>query len=71
MTEQNKLHWVAIAPLLHSDTASLVMQYSLSCTLIGLLLECKRGYIDKSGCHKCNKTTQKQHDKSLKPIFIL
>ena len=71
MTEQNKYLWAAIEPLLHSNIASLVMQYSLSFTLIGLLLECKRGCIDKSGCHKCNKTTQKQQDKSLKPIFIL
>ena len=30
------------------------MQYSLYCTLIALLLECKRGCIDKSGCQKRN-----------------
>ena len=71
MTKLNKSHWVAIEPLLHSNTASLAMQYSLFCTLIALLLECKRGCIDKSGCHKRNKTAEKRLAKSLKPIFIL
>ena len=71
MTEQNKHHWVAIEPLLHSNTATVVIQKRHYCTLIGLLLEGKRGCIDKSGCHKRNKTAEKRLAKSLKPIFIL
>ena len=66
-----KHHWVAIAPLLHSNSATFIMQKSHYCTLIALLLEWKRGCIDKSGCHKCNITTQKLLFDSLELIFIL
>ena len=33
-----KHHWVAIVPLLHSNTAAIVMQKSHYCTLIVALL---------------------------------
>lgn len=47
------------------------LQKRLFYTPIVALLECKRGCFDKSGCHKRNKTSQKQQNKSLKQIFIL
>ena len=37
MAKQNEPHWAAIEPLLHSNTASIAMQKSLSFTLIELL----------------------------------
>ena len=47
------------------------MQYSLYCTLIALLLEWKRGCIDKSGCQKRNINQKKRLSKTLESIFIL
>ena len=63
--------WVAIAPLLHTNTGTIAIQKRLFYTPILALLECKRGCFDKSWCHKRNKTSQKRQDKSLKQIFIL
>ena len=57
-------HEIAM-PLLHSNTASIIMQYSLFCTLIALLLECKRGCIDKSRCQKRNINHKKRLSKTL------
>ena len=56
MTEQNKHHWAAIEPLLHSNTATIVMQKSHYCTLVALLLEYKSGAIVKLGCCLLSET---------------
>ena len=39
-----------IEPLLHSNTATFIMQQSLFYTLIVALSDCKRGFIVKHGC---------------------
>ena len=46
----------AIEPLLHYNTATVIMQLSLFYTLIVALSECKRGSIVKRGCCLHSKT---------------
>ena len=48
--------WVAIAPLLHSNSGTIAIQKRLFYTPIVALLQYKRGCFDKSGCHKRNKS---------------
>ena len=60
-----------IEPLCHSYTASLTIQKSLSSTPTEAVLEQKRGSSYRLWGQHRGKTTQKQQEKSLKPIFIL
>ena len=63
MTEQNTLHRAAIEPLLHSNSATVVMQKSHYCTLIALLLECKSKRIRDASIYTSKKI-------SLKLLFL-
>ena len=46
----------AIEPLLHSNTAIIVIQQSLFYTLIVALSDCKRGFIVMCGCRLRSRT---------------
>ena len=71
MMELNKHNRGTIEPLYHSNTASFVIQKSLSCLPTQPLLESKRGFsCILWGQQQC-QTPQKRPNKSLKPIFIL
>ena len=61
----------AIEPLLHYDTATIVIQKSHFYTLIVALSECKSGSIVWRGCCLRSKTPKKQLFDSLESIFIL
>ena len=50
ITLSNEPLFSAIEPLLHSDTANIVIQESLFYTQIVALSDCKRGFIVKHGC---------------------
>ena len=71
MMELNKHNRGTIEPLYHSNTASVVIQKSLSSTPTAAVLEWKRGFsYILWGQRRC-QTPQKRPNKSLKPIFIL
>ena len=52
----NEPFFAAIEPLLHSNTATFIMQQSLFYTLIVALSDCKRGFIVKHGCRSDSRT---------------
>ena len=65
MAKQNKHNRAAIEPLYHSNTASIVIQKSLSCLPTVAVLEGKRGFSCMLWGNYRSKTTQKQPNESL------
>ena len=61
----------AIEPLLHYDTATVVIQESLFYTLIVALSDCKRGFIVWRGGCLCSRIPKKQQTGTPESIFIL